>query len=167
MAFKHYVSFSLVFLATASIFVATTEAHAAISVDNILCGKSDYPALCRSLIKDQTNPSCATEAVVKQLIVEIERAKKHVARFGSLESQVIRICQENYDDALDNLHTCLANLKSNDEPSFSSNLSAALSDFVACDDAFDELGESSPVKDVNSMLEHIADTGLYLETLVH
>ncbi|KAH7515690.1 putative invertase inhibitor [Ziziphus jujuba] len=168
MAFKHYVSFSLVFLATASIFLANeAQAHAGVNNNNDLCCKSDYPALCRSLIKGQTNPFGAAQTVVNHLIMETQRAKKHVARFGSSQSQVIGICQDSYDDALDNLHTCLGNLKGNDKGSFNSNLSAALSDFEVCNDGFNELGESSPVKDVNSLLENIADTGLYLESLVH
>ncbi|KAF3431224.1 hypothetical protein FNV43_RR25954 [Rhamnella rubrinervis] len=185
MAVIHYTSFSLVFLATASIFLAVAQAQggqphhgghphpgghpqAGTPVGGRdLCSGSSYPAMCRSIVKGQTNPQCATEAVVNQLVVETKHANTNVDRFGSTQSQVIQICKENYDIALTNLQTSLTNLKSKDTAGFKSNLSAALADYVTCDDAFGELGETSPVANTNKMLREMADTGLYLVTMVH
>ncbi|KAF3431223.1 hypothetical protein FNV43_RR25953 [Rhamnella rubrinervis] len=162
MAFKHYTLFSLVFLAAASISISGAQARGV-----NLCAKADYPALCLLLVKGETDPTRATESVIYRLIRQTKKAKKHLSRFGTSQSQVIQVCQESYDDAIYDLHTCLDNLKSHDKAGFNSNLSAALTDYVTCDDAFGELGETSPVQNVNRKLRRMAGTGLYLETMVH
>ena len=74
---------------------------------------------------------------------------------------------ENYGDTLSRLRTSLADMSKRDKGGFNSNRSAALTDYVTCDDAFDEMGVPSPLAKTNARLRNITGNSLYLATLLH
>ncbi|KAH7515689.1 uncharacterized protein LOC112493073 [Ziziphus jujuba] len=164
MAIKHCKCLSLLlFLAMFSIFLAGIAESRPVN----LCGGADYKRLCQKIVKGQNSPLGATYEVVHQLISETKRAKRMLSQSASSKSQAAQICKENFDDALFDLHVCITNQNNHDKGSFNSNLSAVVADYVACDDAYTEAGQISPVDKLNKKLQNMADIGLYLETLVH
>lgn len=159
MAIKHCTSFSLLLILLA--MVSNSESRPV-----NLCSGADYIPLCQKIVKGQNSPLGATDQVIHLLIKETESAKRLLLQYASSKSQPAQICKECYDDAVFDLQLCLTNQKDHDKGSFNSNLSAALTDYVTCDDAYAEKRQVSPVKKLNKMLRQIADTGLYLETMV-
>ncbi|KAB1202710.1 hypothetical protein CJ030_MR7G024230 [Morella rubra] len=165
MAMKHYTSFSLVFLATITGLLAG-GADAGEHSDNTkdLCHRADFQPLCRSVVKGLNEPHAALESAINQLISHSHRAKGLAGRHG--KSQNVDVCKENFDDAIFNLKTSLKNLKTRDLDSLNTNLSAALSDYVTCDDAFTESSQNNPIGDTDTLLRHMASNCLYLSSLL-
>ncbi|XP_041013171.1 pectinesterase inhibitor 12-like [Juglans microcarpa x Juglans regia] len=160
MAIEHcMISFSLVFLATVTILLAG-QARA-----QSLCDKADYQPLCLSVIKGQTDAHLALESAITVLISQSQRAKISAGKKG--DSQNLDVCKENFDDAISNLKTSLKNLKNGDMASLNINLSAALTDFVTCDDTFVESSETNPIGKTDTLLSHMASNCLYLSSLIH
>ena len=128
-----------------------------------LCKKADYPALCRSVVKGLVDPSTAMETSIKQLMVETKQAMSVAKR---QKSSAMDVCIEVYDDAYSNLETCLSSLKSHDKGTLNINLSAALTDYVTCQDAIAEKGLSSPITRNNNLLSQMTTNCLYLSGLI-
>ncbi|KAM6589340.1 pectinesterase inhibitor-like [Cannabis sativa] len=170
MAFNVCKSFSMVFLGMAILLVLAGPAHGrrlsrkGRSSGGDICRGADYPAVCRAAVKGQKNPFVATQVALKQLISSTQGAKKSASK-GGKGSQVLGICKENYDDALDNLQSSLNKMRAHDKGSFNSYVSASLTDFVTCDDAFSEMGITSPLSKNNARLRRMASNILYLATL--
>lgn len=160
MAIKHCGSFLLAFLAP-SIILLASQAKA----NDDLCNVTDYKPLCRAAVKGITNPPAAIEAAINQAILETQHAKVLAGRQG--KNQNTDVCNEEYDDAINNLQKSIKNLKDNDEGALNSNLSAAINDYVTCGDAYEEGGEVSPLADVNKTLQEMVDNCLSLVTLIH
>ncbi|PON44873.1 Pectinesterase inhibitor domain containing protein [Parasponia andersonii] len=156
----------------ATLLVLTGQAHGRRSlrsgrrsIGGDICRRADYPAVCRAAVKGQTNPYSATQAAVKQLISSTAAAKKAASKAGGRAAQVLGVCRENYDDALSSLRTSLGNMRAHDKGSFNSYVSAALTDYVTCDDAFSEMGLRSPLQKTNTRLRQMASNALYLATM--
>ncbi|XP_062109480.1 uncharacterized protein LOC133820937 [Humulus lupulus] len=170
MAFNVSKSFSMVFLAMAILLVFTGPTHGRSlrlkgrRSGGDICRRADYTAVCRAAVKGQKNPFVATQLAVKQLISSTFGAKKAASK-GGRGSPVLGICRENYDDALSNLQSSLSKMRAHDKGSFNSYVSASLTDFVTCDDAFSEMGMSSPLTRTNARLRQMASNILYLATL--
>ncbi|CAK9316576.1 unnamed protein product [Citrullus colocynthis] len=159
MAGRHLVSFSLVILAVAAL---TGQAHG-----SAICDKADFPALCRSTVKDASDPTSAMTAAIEHLIFETEHAKDSSQKIGNLKS--LSVCKQNLDDALDDLQKSLQYLKNNDIPSLKISLSGALTDYSTCDDAVMENGDekkASGVLNTDTLLRNLAGNCLYLATLL-
>jgi hypothetical protein len=160
MAFKHYTSFSLVFLATATILLA---GHAHGTKD--LCQEADYKALCRAVVKGLSEPHAALKPAIHLLIIESRRAFELADKQG--KSMNVPVCKQNFDDAIDNLQKCLKNLKNRDFPRLKINLSAALSDYMICDYAITVSAFNNPISKNTALLRHMASNCLYLSSLLH
>lgn len=175
MAIKHYISFSLVFLATTTFLLAgNTHGHGLLLHGHAhglrigkrdLCRKADYKPLCRSIVRGQSDPRAAVGSAIYQLIFQSRQAMRLADRLG--KSPYAKSCKENFDDAIYNLNTCLQNLRKRDKASLNINLSAALNDYVTCDDTFSESGRSNPLRKTDALLRHMASNCLYLSTLIH
>lgn len=170
MALNRSKSFSMVFLAImATLILLAGQAHGrrirsrSRTAAGGICGRADYPAICSAAVKGQKNPYAATQAAIKQLISSTAAAKKWAAK--GRKSQELGVCNENYDNALSSLRTSLGNMKTHDKGSFNSYVSAALTDYGTCDDAFSEIGLSSPLLKTNTRLSQMASNILYLATL--
>lgn len=177
MAIKHYTSFSLVFLATTTVLLADrTHAHGLLRGGHIrghglrigkhdLCQKADFKPLCRAVVKGLTDPRAALGSAIHQLIIQSRRAMRLADKHG--KSEYVDVCKESFDDAITSLGTSLKNLKKHDKASLDINLSAALSDYVTCDDAFSESGMGNPLGKIDARMRRMASNCLYLSSLVH
>ncbi|KAH7570324.1 hypothetical protein ACOSP7_018381 [Xanthoceras sorbifolium] len=162
--FKHYMSFSLAFLAAATLL--QWVGHAAASATAVdLCKGSDFQDLCRSVTKGTTDPTKATELAIKALLSETTHVRE-VAK-GLEKSQELDVCNEEIDDAIDNLNGALQFLKSHDIWGLNNYLSAVVTDFVTCDDAYEETGKKSPFAKIAKTAEEMASNCLALASQIH
>ncbi|KAI9169327.1 hypothetical protein LWI28_010765 [Acer negundo] len=162
--FKHRMSLSLAFLAVAATVLLLAGNAAATAVD--LCKQTDsFPKLCKSVIEGTTDPKKATELAIKALIVETERVKLAAKKLG--KSEELDVCNEVIDDAIDNLNGALQFLKSNEERSLNDYLSAVLTDFVTCNDAYEEMGKTSPFAKTTETAKNMASNCLALASQIH
>ncbi|KAF5746580.1 hypothetical protein HS088_TW06G00751 [Tripterygium wilfordii] len=160
MAFKSCSSFSLVFLAI--IFLATPAAS---TVD--LCADADYKDLCRAALRGITNPATGTQVAIKALISETQRSIVKAKRFADIKKdKIAKVCMESYEDAIYNLKASLNNVRDNDKGSLNSNLSAAYTDFLSCDDAYSERGRASPYGRISTHLQRLASNCLAVSTVL-
>jgi pectinesterase inhibitor-like protein len=167
MAIKHYTSFSLVFLATTTVLlVGRTHGHGLRTGKHDICQKADFKPLCRTVVKGLTDPRVALRSAIHQLIIQSRRAIR-LADLHGKSDQYMDVCKESFDDALTSLRTSLKNLKNHDRASLNINLSAALSDYVTCDDAFSESGMGNPLGKIDALMSRMASNCLYLSSLVH
>lgn len=98
MAIKRF-SFSLVFLATATILLFGQSYGLRVN----LCRRADDGALCYSVVKGLRNPNVATAAAIHRMISDTTGARKLAARLG--RSDDLDVCKESYRDAVSNLKT--------------------------------------------------------------
>ncbi|XP_010551596.1 PREDICTED: uncharacterized protein LOC104822159 [Tarenaya hassleriana] len=126
------------------------------------CSTTDFPVLCKSVVKGVKKPSAATAAAIKALLPLTQKAKAK-AKKGKDDT-----CFSNFDSAIDNLQKSLKNIKENDGFSLNINLSAALTDFETCIDALEEGSPSSsdPIAKSARLLRQMADNCLSLSTLL-
>ncbi|XP_002527901.2 uncharacterized protein LOC8273479 [Ricinus communis] len=168
MAIKQQSSFSLVFLAPPSLLflllLAAGQAQATI-IKHDLCESADYKRLCRSTLHGIKKPSEAIEAGIRNVIHKTRHAIFLSREMGNSENN--DICKEMYDDVISDLEESIQNLKNGDKNTLNTNLSAAISYFSTCDDAFAEMDEVSPLTRANTVLEHMVDNTLSLVPLMH
>ena len=77
------------------------------------------------------------------------------------------MCNEVINEAIDNLNGALQFLKSNDKGSLNGYLSEVLTDFVTCDDAFEESGKTSPLAKTTETAKNMASNCLALASQIH
>ncbi|KAJ8758981.1 hypothetical protein K2173_003219 [Erythroxylum novogranatense] len=151
-------SFSLVFLATATVLLAGQ-----VVVASDLCAGADYKPLCKSLLKGINNPAVATEAIINNLIRQTTHAKSLASRLG--KDQKLDACIDNYDLALDSLNKALIAYKGNDKEKCAIMLSACIASYSTCEDTFAEFDLPSPLEKDDSRMEQTAATGLLVAKL--
>ncbi|KAK0598045.1 hypothetical protein LWI29_031000 [Acer saccharum] len=154
--FKHCMSLSLAFLAVAATVLLLAGNAAATSVD--LCKKihsNSTQELCKSVIKGTTDPRKATELAIKALIVEIGHVKE------------ANVCNEEMDEAIDNLNGALKFLKSNDKGSLNDYLAEVVADFGDCEEEFEESGKTSPLAKTTETAKKMASNCLALASQIH
>ncbi|KAK3223406.1 hypothetical protein Dsin_010431 [Dipteronia sinensis] len=161
--FKHCMSLSLAFLAVAATVLLQAGNAAATAAD--LCKETDFQELCKSVIKGTTDPTKATGLAIKALIVETQHVQEAAKKLGN--SQELDVCNEVIDDAIDNLNGALQFLVSNDKGSLNNYLSAVLTDFVTCDDAYEESGKTSPLAKTTETAKNMASNCLALASQIH
>lgn len=132
-----------------------------------ICEKAAYASLCRSSVKGATEPAAGLQAAIEHLILETKHAKESSMKLGAMKC--LDVCKQNYDDAVTDLQKSVQYLTKNDKPSLKISLSAALTDYVTCDDAVMESGNSKKVGDLMSVdvvLRHMAANCLHLASLL-
>ena len=168
MAFKHYNFFSLVFLvlATTTILLAGHSHGRAVVMDpNDLCKNADNKQFCQAIVSNLTDPHDAMVSAIHKLVYASKNAKKLALKEGN--SEEIDVCIENFEESIDNLKSGLDGLEEHDLPTLNINLSAALTNYVTCDDAFSESGKTNPLAETDAFLQEMASNCLYLSTLIH
>ncbi|KAG7029213.1 hypothetical protein SDJN02_07550, partial [Cucurbita argyrosperma subsp. argyrosperma] len=156
-------SCSSLFVAIMACMCFTAHAFFNLNIGMDICQKADYPALCRSVARGQADPSVVLEATIRLLMVQTYKAMGQARRD---KTSAMEVCLEVYDDAFSSLQTAISNLKSHDKGSLGINLSAALTDYVTCDDAVEESGLSSPVTRRNARMRKMTSNCLYLSSLI-
>lgn len=125
-----------------------------------ICDSTDYPALCLStlapFLSDKTDPISVLEMAIKACTQHVNDAiatasvitNVHKARTDSGNIPIFKDCIGMYNDALDNLQSAMDAIPARDIGTINIMLSAALSDFVTCEDEFNgETSELSPYDD--------------------
>lgn len=126
-----------------------------------LCQETDYEPLCRSIIGNTTNPVDATEVSIKSLISETTQVKEQAQKTGN-ESPELDVCYEEFGDAIDELNEALKYLVNRDKDTISNYLSAAVTDYVTCDDAYADSNKISPLAQNTTLLTQMATNCLSL-----
>lgn len=160
---NHRMSFSssLALLAMATLFLAGNAVATVVD----LCKGSDFQALCRLVTKGTTDPTIATELAIKALILKTNHVLGVAKRLG--KSPELDVCNEELADAIDNLNGALKFLKNRDKWGLNSYLSAVVTDFVTCDDAYAESGKQSPLARVAATAKEMASNCLALASQIH
>ncbi|KAK9276615.1 hypothetical protein L1049_006150 [Liquidambar formosana] len=154
----------------ATVFLAgNASAHGVIAN---LCAHTDYPNLCKSLVNEGIDATSATELVINALVLKTTHAKTSAVKLGDGGSprskSNLDTCKEVYDDAITNLMTSIKCLKRGDKAGLNINLSAALTDYVTCDDTFTETpGATCPLTKVNKLLRKMASNALAMASEMH
>ncbi|KAF8094653.1 hypothetical protein N665_0358s0034 [Sinapis alba] len=131
-----------------------------------ICGKTDNPALCESsvtpLLTSAVKPDASSVLVlaIQASINATKAAKPAVDKSGAAD------CLELYDDAATNLEDAINAVKESDIATVNSNLSAAMTDYVTCNDGFEESGEPSPLADVADKLTKMVSNCLAISSLI-
>ncbi|ERN02102.1 pectinesterase 3 [Amborella trichopoda] len=136
-----------------------------------ICKHTDYPDVClRSILPYleangglPLDPATAFHAEVIACQTEAKVAKSIAAKMAADPTtssdtvECLQICIENYDDALDNIDKAVAALAKKDLGTVNTMLSAALTDFSTCDDAFGELpATDSPMASYDDKLNKLS-----------
>ncbi|ERN02692.1 probable pectinesterase/pectinesterase inhibitor 61 [Amborella trichopoda] len=171
------LSLSLALL-SATLFLASAPATDASRPSRGLgsvCRHTDYPTLCQSALgrRQHVDPISATAASVKALMAKTAQARAYAQRlitsgrvYGMGKGN-LKVCKENYSDALANLATSLKNLHSRAHADLLSNLSAVGTDIDTCDDGYKETpGLRSPMVNYQKNLSKMASNCLALATAV-
>ncbi|KAL4643117.1 hypothetical protein ACB092_02G070500 [Castanea dentata] len=125
-----------------------------------ICDSTDNPALCLStlapFLSGKTDPISVLEMAIKACTQHVKDAiatasvltNVHKASTDSGNIPFFKDCTEMYNDALDNLQSAMDAIPARDIGTINTMLSAALSDFVTCEDEFSgETSELSPYDD--------------------
>ncbi|KAG6478980.1 pectinesterase inhibitor-like [Zingiber officinale] len=146
-----------------------------------LCGKTDYPDVCVSWVRQlggSVGGGPAHDALgVLSLQMQACRAKVDAAR-AEVSAAVVKpgtdprtasnlqVCSDSYDDAVDNLDDAEAAVKANDKGTMNSMLSALVTDFSTCEDSFSEMNAKSPQAATDDLLTKMASNCLALASLL-
>ncbi|XP_050204976.1 putative pectinesterase/pectinesterase inhibitor 45 [Mercurialis annua] len=161
---KYHISFSTVFLAALIFLVLLVTESQAKSTRRDLCRSASYKPLCRATLRGISDPRKAIEASIKRAIFKTKSAIVMSRKMRRNENY--DICRENYDDAISDLQDSIRNLRKGDKATLTTNLSAVISYYSTCDDAFEEMDEKSPLTRANMILEHMVDNALSIVPLM-
>ncbi|KAK9090368.1 hypothetical protein Sjap_023545 [Stephania japonica] len=140
-----------------------------------LCANTNHLALCKAVVKNEPGTAKdATISMIQATIVQAELAKQKIEKLikdssskGGMAKMNLQTCKEVYDDAISNLWTSIDNAKTNSVPDMTINLSAAMSDFSACEDGYMESpGTTFPISHSNSVLSKLTSASLALASEV-
>ncbi|KAG9449823.1 hypothetical protein H6P81_009788 [Aristolochia fimbriata] len=169
-------------LALAVAAVLCSGASALFSNLAAVCKKADHADLCYSAAKHiyKAQPITPAGAAKASILVTLEstkqaknmanalRAKSSKGNPAAMAKANFNVCQQLYDDAIRNLETSLKALDTRSHFDLMINLSAVLTDYSTCDDAFtEEPGLVSPLAKINSQLNMLTKNNLALADALH
>ncbi|KAK9104407.1 hypothetical protein Scep_021251 [Stephania cephalantha] len=140
-----------------------------------LCANTNHLALCKAVVKNKPGTAMdATISMIQATIAQTELAKQKIEKLiskssskGGMAKMNLETCKEVYDDAISNLWTSIENAKANSVPDMTINLSAAMSDFSACEDGYLESPDTAfPMSHSNSVLSKLVSASLALASEV-
>ncbi|CAN8294350.1 unnamed protein product [Cochlearia groenlandica] len=130
-----------------------------------LCSHTSYPSLCRPLVKRVTNPRKATHRTIQALEIKTRLALTDAARFKD-GNNAIATCYATFSDAVYNLQSARKSIRKRDVIAMNTFLTAVVSDYGACVDAFIETNQVNTVQNVAVDLRKISSNCLSLSTLI-
>ncbi|CAH2038334.1 unnamed protein product [Thlaspi arvense] len=162
-------TFQLRFVAVAAsaavlIFLVSCQVAEASRMMN-LCSHTSYPSLCRPLVKRVTSPRRATHRTIQALEAKTKLALAEAARFKS-GNQAIATCYATLSDAVYNLASARKSIRKRNVMGINTFLTAVVSDYGACVDAFIETNQVNTVQNVAVDLRKISSNCLTLSTLI-
>ena len=158
MVFKDYTFFSYVFPAIAVILL-TGHAHG-----QGLCDNSNYKVVCESIVVYRTDPKNASIAACHKLIFETKNVR--VAAQTPPVSAEFEICIAAFNGAIANTKIALQGLLDGDYATLRTYLIAAKTNYLGCNDAFQNSGQTNPIAKSTKLLLDIASVGVDLAALI-
>ncbi|GAV70863.1 PMEI domain-containing protein [Cephalotus follicularis] len=138
-----------------------------------LCDATDYPDVCMNALAplgQLVDPIKALEAAIKvatdQTNIALDAATKMADAPGTSPSvsAILYDCEDFYGDALDNFQSALDAIPSRDLGTIRSMLSAAVTDWMTCDDGF--TSGVSLMKQYSDNLVKLGSNCLSLSTMI-
>jgi|UniRef100_A0A2N9IQB4 pectinesterase inhibitor-like protein len=141
-----------------------------------ICETTDNPDLCVSSIapflSGKTDPISVLEMAINAATQHAKNAMAMASKLSavpkattdSANAPLFEDCKEMYSDALDNLQSAMDAIPSRDIGTINSMLSAALTDFVTCEDGFS--GETSPLSPYDDKGTKMASNCLAIASLI-
>ncbi|KAL6007087.1 hypothetical protein ACLOJK_032583 [Asimina triloba] len=137
------------------------------------CKLTNYPAVCVETSKPMETTGPVTVQRVARMSIEaaIERAGKakesaaammNADHGGKMRHADFQLCQQEYVDGINALRASIKELEAGVHDMLMDNLSAAMTSYTTCDDAFAEATEVSPLAADNAMLAKITSNSLAL-----
>ncbi|CAA7020767.1 unnamed protein product [Microthlaspi erraticum] len=162
-------TFQLRFAAVAAsaavlVFLISGEVAEASRMMNI-CSHTAYPSLCRPLVKRISNPRKATHRTIQALEVQTRLALTEAALFKD-GNNAIATCYSTLSDAVFNLASARKSIRKRDVMGMNTFLTAAVSDYGTCVDAFIETKQVNTVQNKAVDLRKIGSNCLTLSTLI-
>ncbi|KAL5996406.1 hypothetical protein ACLOJK_026484 [Asimina triloba] len=144
-----------------------------------ICNHTDNPHLCISSVKPYL-PSSENVTPADVLRMEIKACATYTnTSFGfatrvardpktpEVVASCLQVCRDNYADALDNLQSADEAVAANDPGTLNSMLSAVLTNYETCEDAFaEEPGLRSPMATYDAKLSKLASNCLAVSVLI-
>ena len=158
MVFKDYSFYFFVFSAIAVILL-TGHAHG-----QGLCDNSPYKIVCESIVAYRTDPKNSSIAACQKLIFETKNAR--VAASTPPVSEEFEICIAAYNGAIANTKIALQGVQNGDYPTLRTYLLAAKTNYLGCDDAFSNAGQTNPIAKTTKLLLDMASVGIDLAALI-
>nr|POE58845.1 hypothetical protein CFP56_01630 [Quercus suber] len=158
MVFKDYTFFSYVFSAIAVILL-TGHAHG-----QGLCDNSTYKVVCESIVVDRTDPKDASIAACHKLIFETKNVR--VAAQTPPVTPQFENCIAAFTGAISNTKIALQGLQAGDYATLRIYLLAAKTNYLGCDDGFQNSGQTNPIAKSTKLLMDIASVGVDLAALI-
>ncbi|WOL16429.1 vegetative cell wall protein gp1-like [Canna indica] len=143
-----------------------------------LCRHTDYADICVSSMEPFLAGAGAVDPA-KLLILEMKamrvKVQEALTKAGALANKpgmdsrsasYLQVCSDVYDDALDSLDAAEKALQVKDKGTLDSMLSGLITDFVTCEDGFDEADLASPMEADDGLLKKLGSNCLAFAELV-
>ncbi|GKV14553.1 hypothetical protein SLEP1_g25409 [Rubroshorea leprosula] len=157
-------SFSVVFLATASLLLTGHATARNLEESYDLCQNADFKDLCRNTIQGTNDPNAAVEMSINKLITKTENVKKVDERVS--KQPKMSACSSNYDSAINNLKKALESVKQKDKQALMTALSHVVEDYSTCDDMVADGPLKSPLGSSNQDMIQMVSNILALATMI-
>ncbi|KAA8531230.1 hypothetical protein F0562_005856 [Nyssa sinensis] len=138
-----------------------------------ICDSTDYSALCISSITPYLNGKTDTISVLEMAMkASTNQTKMAISKITKLVGSpatppqtvsILNDCKDSYNDALENFQYAMGALPDRDIGTMNSMLSASITDYGDCEDAFAE--QTSPLADYSEKLMHMVDNCLAIVSL--
>lgn len=152
--------------ASAAVLIFLISGHVAEASRMVnICSHTAYPSLCRPLVKRITNPRRATHRTIQALEAKTRLALTDAARFKD-GNNAIATCYATLSDAVFNLASARKSIRKRNVMAMNTFLTAAVSDYGTCVDAFIETNQVNTVQNLAVDLRKIGSNCLTLSTLI-
>ncbi|KAJ7980386.1 pectinesterase inhibitor-like [Quillaja saponaria] len=143
-----------------------------------ICDTTDYPDICLNtispLVPGKTDALSVLHVAIKAAVEHVKLAQTAATKLSTLTTTAdtrssssasgIKECKDTYNDALDNFQSAMDAIQRHDIGTINTMLSAAVTDFSQCEDAFQ--GLNSPLLDIDDKLHKMTSNCLAIASLM-
>lgn len=118
------------------------------------------------------NPSAELQSLIKvstektQTAKELVKKKMEKPTLPPMVAASLKVCEDSYDNALDNLAKATKAMDAQDMPTLNVMLSAALTNYDTCETGFEEMPGISPMADEDETLSQLMRNSLEVYQLM-
>ncbi|KAJ8620496.1 hypothetical protein MRB53_029025 [Persea americana] len=136
---------------------------------------AEHPDVCLSPDSAPTasaNPSAELQSLIKvstektKTAMELVKKKRAKPTLPPMVAANLKVCEDSYDDALDNLAKATKAMDAQDMPTLNVMLSAALTNYDTCEIGFVEMPGISPMADEDETLSQLMKNSLEVYQLM-